>query len=109
MGDTYTAESSALDAFDFSDGVLSTQVGRLPVADAASASSAAMGIAPVLGVLVDEALALVNDADLTPWFTNSGQSESLYTGSRLVSGFKQPDTINQTAIQDLATLKLHGL
>lgn len=109
VSDTYTSESSPLDAFDFSDGVLSREVGRLPVADAASASSAAAGIAPVLGILVDEALALVNDADLTPWFTNTGSSESLYTGSRLVGGFKSADAINQTSVQELATLKLHGL
>jgi hypothetical protein len=109
VSDTYTSESSPLDAFDFSDGVLSTQVGRLPVADAASASSAAMGIAPVLGILVDEALALVGDADLTPWFTNTAHSESLYQGSRLVGGFTQPDAINHTSVDDLATLKLHGL
>lgn len=109
VSDTYKSESSPLDAFDFSDGALSTDVGRLPVADAASASSAALGIAPVLGVLVDEALALIGDADLTPWFTNSGESESLYQGSRLVGGFKEVGAINQTSIQELATLKLHGL
>merc|ERR1712137_46636 len=107
--DHYSATSSALDVGDFTDGVLTTGVGVLPVADVASASSAAAGVAPTLGLLADEGLSIF-DADLTPWVSNTAGGASFGTATSMVNEFRgELDTITQENMQKLASAKIHGL
>jgi len=112
-GNTYVinhweATSDHLEAADFADGVLTSGVGVLSVADVASASSAAVGIAPVMGWLVGAGLSVL-DADLTPWVTNSVGGASFGDAQVLVDQFRRMDTITEENMEVLASAKLHGV
>lgn len=104
--DEPSAKSAVLDARDFCDGALTDGAGQLPVVKVAAASSAFAGIAPVEGLLADEALELV-DADLTPWASNFGNGTSFKVANQLVGGLKS--SITRTSIKDLAAAKVHGV
>jgi len=93
---------------DLCDGVLTDGAGNLPVSDVASASSAAAGIAPVLGLLADEALSLT-DADLTPWVSNTAGGSSFGTAIEMVQNLKHLDGITQNSMNALANAKVHGV
>lgn len=106
--DEPSAVSAPLDVRDFSDGVFVDGAGQLPVSDVASASSAAAGIAPVLGLLADEALAII-DADLTPWASNTAGGASFGTAIELVQRLKDFGGVSQDSMNALAAAKVHGL
>lgn len=103
------ATSGALDVRDYTDGVLTSDAGQLPVIDVTSASSAAAGIAPTLGLLADEGLALVSDADLTPWVSNAGGGAAFGTATELVQGLRRVDGISEKSMDALAQAKVHGV
>lgn len=101
------ATSAVLDGRDFAAGVLHEGVGSLPVSRVASSSSAAGGIAPVLGLLVNEGLAIL-DADLTPWVSNAEGGAAFRSASELVEGLSGIFGRGKSTIQALADLQVHG-
>lgn len=109
--DSPHATSAPLDSRDFSGGAMTDSAGKLPVVGVASASSAAAGIAPALGLLAGEGLALV-DGDLTPWVSNALDGSSFAQGAKLVSKLKTMNGvtgINHWSIKALADAQVHGL
>lgn len=82
--------------------------GLLPVNRVASTSSAAGGIAPVLGLLANAGLSIF-DADLTPWASNAPNGETFSVADDLVNGLRQKGGITKSSMQGLASAQVHGL
>jgi hypothetical protein len=97
-----------MDSRDFAEGVLTQGAGQLPVNRVVSTSSACAGIAPVLGLLVDEGLAIL-DADLTPWVSNANGGDAFKAAEELVSGLPSIYGEGKETVASLASLQVHGL
>eukprot|EP00927_Polykrikos_kofoidii_P064823 TRINITY_DN604_c0_g1_i2.p1 TRINITY_DN604_c0_g1~~TRINITY_DN604_c0_g1_i2.p1 ORF type:complete len:587 (-),score=73.38 TRINITY_DN604_c0_g1_i2:115-1812(-) len=105
--DEPSAQTGPVDTIDLTGGVFSIGAGTVPVFGAASASSAAAGIAPTLGALVDETISLI-DADLLPWVTNATGGDSFLSARKLYKSISFFDDKND-AIKALASADFHGL
>lgn len=105
--DEPSAQTAPLDTGDLTRGVFSNGAGTVPVFGAASASSAAAGIAPTLGALVDESITLI-DADLLPWVTIATGADSFSYATNLYQSLIHFDD-KGVAVKALAEADFHGL
>eukprot|EP00403_Amphidinium_massartii_P043404 CAMPEP_0178446372 /NCGR_PEP_ID=MMETSP0689_2-20121128/40764_1 /TAXON_ID=160604 /ORGANISM="Amphidinium massartii, Strain CS-259" /LENGTH=533 /DNA_ID=CAMNT_0020071183 /DNA_START=146 /DNA_END=1747 /DNA_ORIENTATION=- len=103
----FTATNSNLTSF-LSPHAFSSNVGLLPIARVAAASSAFMGAACIEGFLANEVEAIIS-GDLSPWIAGAPDGGGFEVATELVANLRQFGGVNHAAIDAIANAGVHAV
>jgi len=101
--------SGVVNHTDFARDAISRNTGSLPIWGVAAASSGCFGGASVATLPVNQVLAQLNHADLTPWVSRAPDGASFSTASELIANMRMPFGVRQGSVSSLAADAVHGV